>query len=108
MRCSSRSIALDPGYATPYALTAIWYSIQIGQGWSADQRADYAEASRFAEAALERDPFDARALALSGHIRALLFHDYEGAFALFDRAIAASPNSAVGLDPQQPHLQLRR
>ena len=90
-----RSIALDPGYAAPYALTAIWHSIQIGQGWSVHPRAAYAEASRFAEAALERDPFDTRALALSGHVRSLLFHDYEGAFALFDRALAASPNSAV-------------
>src|SRR5262249_39429624 len=73
----------------------IWYSIRIGQGWSEDARADYAAASRFAESALERDPYDDRALALSGHIKALLEHDYEGAFALFDRAIAASPNSAV-------------
>jgi adenylate cyclase len=90
-----RSIALDPRYPAPHALTAIWYSIRIGQGWSEDTRADYAEARRFAEAALERDPHDDRALALSGHIKALLEHDYEGAFALFDRAIAASPNSAV-------------
>ncbi|MGH7333871.1 MAG: adenylate/guanylate cyclase domain-containing protein [Candidatus Rokuibacteriota bacterium] len=90
-----KSIDLDPGYATSYALTAIWYSIRVGQGWSVDARADYAKARRFAEAALERDPFDPRALALSGHIKAFLFHDYEGALALFDRAIAASPNSAV-------------
>jgi adenylate cyclase len=90
-----RSIALDSGYATPHALSAIWHSIQIGQGWSANPRAAYAEASRLAEAALERDPFDARALALSGHVRSLLFHDYEGAFGLFDRALAASPNCAV-------------
>ena len=90
-----QSISLDPGYATPYALIAIWCSIRVGQGWSVDTRADYTEANQFAEGALERDPFDARALALSGHVRALLFHDYEGALALFDRAIAASPNSAV-------------
>src|SRR5213078_3601056 len=44
--------------------------------------------------ALERDPFDARALALCGHVRAFLSRDYEGAFALFDRALAASPNSS--------------
>ena len=90
-----QAISLDPGYATPYALIAIWCSIRVGQGWSVDTRADYAEANRFAEGALERDPFDARALALSGHVRALLFHDYEGALALFDRAITASPNSAA-------------
>ena len=35
-------------------------------------------------------------------MRAFLFHDYEGAFALFDRAIAASPNSAAAWVSQQP------
>lgn len=90
-----KSVAEDPGYAAPYALTALWYSIRVGQGWSTDHRADYEQASRYAEAALERDSYDARALALCGHVRAFLFHDYEGAFALFDRALAASPNSSV-------------
>ena len=97
-----RSISLDPGYATPYALIAIWYSIQVGQGWSEHVRDTYREAGRYAEAALERDPLDARALALSGHVRSLLFHDYEGAFALFDRAIASSPNSAVAWTRSSP------
>lgn len=90
-----RSIALDPAYATPYALSALWYSIRRGQGWSENPRADYEAAMCLAEAALERDAFDARALSICGHVRALLLHDYEGAFALFDRAIAASSNSSV-------------
>jgi len=90
-----KSIAADPGYAAPYALTAIWYSIRAGQGWSTDLCADFEQAGLFAEAALERDPLDARALALGGHIRAFIFHDYAGAFALFDRALAASPNSSL-------------
>jgi adenylate cyclase len=90
-----RAMALDPGYATPYALSALWHCIRRGQGWSEDPNADYEEAMRLAEAARERDPLDARALALCGHVRAVLLHDYEGAFDLFDRAIAASPNSSV-------------
>ena len=89
-----KSIALDPGYATPYALTALWHSIRIGQGWSEDRSGDSQAINRCGEAALERDPFDARALSLCGHMRALLFRDYEGAFGLFDRATAVSPNSA--------------
>jgi TolB-like protein/class 3 adenylate cyclase len=90
-----RSLSLDPAYATPYALTALWHSIRIGQGWSPNTLVDYADAGRFAQAALERDAFDASALSITGHVRALLFHDYEGALSFFDRAIAASPNSAV-------------
>ncbi len=89
-----RAIDLDPAYATPYALSANWHSIRVGQGWSDDRARDNEEVARLAAAALERDPFDARALALCGHLRALLFRDYESAFALFDRALAASPNSS--------------
>lgn len=88
-----RAIELDPNYASPYALSAIWHSIAVGQGWSRDPAADHDEVTRLAAAAIDRDPFDARALALCGHTRALLFHDYDGAFALFDRALSASPNS---------------
>ena len=89
-----RAIELDPAYATPYALMANWYSLRIGQGWSDDRAHDFGELNRHATEALERDPFDARALALCGHNRAFLFRDYEGAFALFDRGLAASPNSS--------------
>ena len=89
-----KSMALDPAYATPYALTALWYAIRIGQGWSDDRTRDHQATNQFAEAALARDPFDARALSLCGHMRALLFRDYEGAFGLFDRAMAVSPNAA--------------
>jgi adenylate cyclase len=90
-----KAIALDPNYATPYALSAAWYSIRFNQGWSDDPRKDLEATARLGEAALARDPYDARALALCGHVKAFLFHDYEGAFALFDRAIAAGPNSAL-------------
>jgi class 3 adenylate cyclase/Tfp pilus assembly protein PilF len=90
-----RAIALDPRYATPYALSALWYSIRREQGWSTTPDADREEVMRYAEMALERDPSDARALALCGHLRAFQLHDYEGALTLFDRALAASPNSSI-------------
>jgi TolB-like protein/Tfp pilus assembly protein PilF len=89
------AIALDPRYATPYALSALWHSIRVEQGWSDDPAADRAAIRRCAEAALERDPYDARALALAGHMRAFQLGDYEGALALFDRALASSPNSSL-------------
>ena len=89
-----RAIALDPAYATPYALTANWYSIRIGQGWSENLADDIEAVNHLATAALERDPFDARALALCGHVRAFLFRDHPGAITLFDRALRASPSSA--------------
>lgn len=89
-----RAIELEPGYATPYALSANWYSIRIGQGWSVNLSEDVEAVNRLATAALERDPFDTRALALCGHVRSFLFRDYEGAIVLFQRALTGSPNSA--------------
>src|ERR1043166_5861966 len=90
-----QAIPLAPRYAPPYALSALWYSIRLEQGWSVEEAADRAAVRRCAEAALERDPFDARALALCGHVRAFQLLDYEGALALFDRALTSSPNSSV-------------
>lgn len=89
-----RAIELDPSWATPYAWSAAWHSLRIGQGWSADRARDDAEVNRLATAALERDPYDARALALCGYMRSFLFHDFDRAIALFARALAASPNSS--------------
>jgi adenylate cyclase len=90
-----RAIELDPGYAAPYAVLADWYSIRMYQGRSPDIQADRAEAGRLATAALERDSFDATALAICGHLKSFLFQDFDEAIALFDRALAASPSSAL-------------
>jgi len=89
-----RAIALDAAYATPYALSAQWHSIRYGQGWSENPADDITAVNELAAAALERDPFDARALSLCGHVRAFLLRDHAGALALFQRAVAASPNSS--------------
>ena len=56
----------------------------------------------FASAALLRDPHDVWALALSGHLRALLFRDFDTAFDLFDRALRTSPNSAFAWSRSSP------
>jgi DNA-binding NtrC family response regulator/TolB-like protein/tetratricopeptide (TPR) repeat protein len=90
-----KAIALDPAYAMPYALLAIWHSIRVGQGWSPDITADHAAVLRLATAAIARDSFDAMALALCGHSKSILRYEFEEALVLFDRAIEASPSSAI-------------
>jgi adenylate cyclase len=97
-----KSIELDDSYATPYALTALWHSIRINQGWSSNDRQDLAAVDRFTRAALERDPLNVWALSLAGHLRSLLFRDYDGAIVLFDRAISVSPNSAFAWARSSP------
>jgi adenylate cyclase len=101
-RMFEEAIGLDPDYAPPYAFTAQWYSLRANQGWSPDRRADLAKVDEFSSAALLRDPNDVWALALSGHLRALLFRDFETAFDLFDRALRASPNSAFAWSRSSP------
>ena len=90
-----RALALDSGYATAYALAATCYTERFYQGESPDPEGDNREAERLSRAALAHDRFDPLALSLVGHIRSLLFHDYDQAIELFDRALAANPSSAV-------------
>ena len=79
----------------PVAWLARWYSLLIGQGWSADARKDRETACDVAAKAIELDGQNALALATYGHLRAYLFHDYDSALVYFERALAACPNSAL-------------
>jgi len=96
------AIELDENYAAPYAFTGLWHSIRIGQGWSSDRAADLLKGEEFAAAAVLRDPNDVWALALAGHLRALLFRDFDSAFDLFERALRACPNSAFAWSRSSP------
>ena len=86
------AIALEPGYASAYTQLAELCSLRLAQGWSTDRQADTDAVERYARAAVERDPHDARALARYGHSRTLLFRDFELAQTMFARALAANPN----------------
>jgi TolB-like protein/Tfp pilus assembly protein PilF len=97
-----RAIELDPSYAMPYALLAIWHTIRVGQGWSSSPLAEQAEVLRLATAAIARDSFDAMALALCGHAKSILRYEFDEALALFDRALEASPSSAIAWARSSP------
>jgi transcriptional regulator with AAA-type ATPase domain/TolB-like protein/Tfp pilus assembly protein PilF len=88
-----RAVALDPDFAAAYAWRAWWCLFKIGQGWAGD-KAEFAEAGRLAEQALERDPDDPMALAVSGHVAAILHCDYDTALRRFERSLALNPNFA--------------
>jgi len=97
-----QAIELDPNYAKAYAMAAKWHGLTFGQGWSANPREDAAETDRLASEAINRDSGDALALALCGHHKSFLFRDYDRAIALFDRALAAGPNSALAWTLSSP------
>ena len=89
-----KALDLDPGYATANALMAKWYILRIGEGYSIE-RADSEEALRYASLAIENSPSDPLALAVYGHTQSFLFAEYDRAIDAFNRAIAASPSSAI-------------
>jgi adenylate cyclase len=85
----------DETYAPAWTYAAQWHIHRIGQGWTTDMRADSAEAERLAMGAIELDSNDASALAMCGHTRSFLFHDYDSGAALHDRALQAGPSCAL-------------
>ncbi len=90
-----RAMGLDPSYAAAYALAATCHGERFYEGTSPDPTADHLEAERLSRLALSYDRFDPVALSLCGHIRSWLFHDYDHAIELFDRALAANPSAAI-------------
>ena len=89
-----QAIAHDPTYAPAHYYTALWYVFRVGEiGASSEENA--AAATMHAAAAIEHDPDDALGLAIAGHVQSFFLRDYRTALSLLDRAIAASPSSAM-------------
>jgi adenylate cyclase len=93
-RFLEQAVEADDRYAAAYAYASLWHIFCIGQGWSHDAAADAEQAWRLAAAGVARDASDPLALALCGHIKSFLFHEYEAATAYFDRALSCCPNHA--------------
>jgi DNA-binding SARP family transcriptional activator/TolB-like protein len=90
-----RAIALEPDYAAAHAWYAYWHVFLVGQGWAEDSQAALELAGQLAERAIVLDPFDARGLAIAGHVRAFLHHRLHEAIALHERALSLNPNLAM-------------
>jgi DNA-binding SARP family transcriptional activator/TolB-like protein len=91
----SHAIELEPEYAAAYAWYAYWHIFYVGQGWADDPRQMMEEAGTLAERAIVLDPFDARALAIAGHVRAFLHRRLHEALSLHERALSLNPNLAM-------------
>jgi len=90
-----RAIELDDEYAAAHAWLAYWSLIAAGYGWVENPSAVMELAGTAASRAIELDPFDARAVAIAGHVRAYLFHDVPHALELHARAIELNPNLPI-------------
>jgi TolB-like protein len=91
----AQAIELDPEYAAAHAWMAYWSIIAAGSGWVESPRDVTSLAGTSAERAVLLDPFDARALAIAGHVRGYLFHDIPSALRLHARAIELNPNLPI-------------
>ena len=89
------AIALEPDYAQLYGWYAYWHVFLVGQDWAADPETITERAGGLADRAIVLDPFDARGLAISGHVRAYLHHRPRDAMGLHDRALSLNPNLAI-------------
>jgi TolB-like protein len=90
-----QAISLDPEYAAAYAYAAMWHILRVGQGWSVRMEEDADRAAALSAEAMERDKYDALALALYGHAQSWLHRRFETGMAFLDRSIAACPSSAM-------------
>jgi DNA-binding SARP family transcriptional activator/TolB-like protein len=89
------AIALEPDYAAAYAWYAYWHMFLVGQDWADHPNAVMERAGELAERAIVLDPFDARGLSISGHVRAFLHRRLREAMVLHDRALSLNPNLAM-------------
>jgi DNA-binding SARP family transcriptional activator/tetratricopeptide (TPR) repeat protein len=89
------AIALEPDYPRLYAWYAHWHMLLVGQDWAADPTATMEKAGEMAARAVLLDPFDARGLAVNGHVLAFLHRRLPEAMALHDRALLLNPNLAM-------------
>jgi TolB-like protein len=87
---------IEPTFALPFAWGAWIHMYRVAYGWSSDGRAEIGEATRLAQAALQLDGRNARALATCGHLASLFHRDYDTAQHYLDRALAACPNDPFG------------
>jgi adenylate cyclase len=93
-RLLEQAIAHDAGYAPAYSYKASFLAQWIGQGWSKDELADRVASAEAARMAIERDPNDAVALAIYGHVQSYLMKDYKVGQELLERAVTAGPSCA--------------
>ena len=89
------AIALEPDYAAAHAWYAYWHIFLVGQDWADNPKMLMERAGELAERSIVLDPFDARGLCISGHVRAFLHQRLHEAVALHERALSLNPNLAM-------------
>jgi hypothetical protein len=86
LRLYSKAIALDPAFASPYAMAARCYALRRVNGWTIDRATEVAEATRLVRRAVGLSNDDAVVLGIAGYILAYVTGDLAGGATYVDRA----------------------
>jgi TolB-like protein len=89
-----KAIALDPDFASAYAMAGWCHFWRRINGWMVDRVQETAEGVRLARRAVELGKDDAVALTRSGHALGHLAGDLDGGIELIDRGQLLNPNLA--------------
>jgi DNA-binding SARP family transcriptional activator len=92
-----RAIELDPEFAAIYTWRIYWEIFLFGQSWVKNPAREVIKATQIAKEALKRDPDDALVLAMKGHFKAFVEHDFESALGLHHKAYRLNPYSSMVL-----------
>ena len=94
-QCLENAMREDPFYAMPFAWAAWCQVLAVGQATAPDQAAAIELAGRLAGCAIELDATNALALAIYGHVKSYLAHQYEIGLQYLERAVEAGPSNAL-------------
>jgi adenylate cyclase len=85
-----------PRAVEPRIWLAKWYALRAVQGGAAFPQADTQRALDLTRCALDEDPSNALALAMTGFVHCHLTHDYDAARNHLDASVAENPSEAMG------------
>ena len=89
-----KAISLNPSNSWFYSIWALWKTFCVGQVWGGGTKREFEQAAELAHQAIKRDPEDALALVILGHIESFLGCNLEQGKKLIDNSLMLNPYSS--------------
>lgn len=90
----AQAVKLNPNNSWFYSIWALWKTFCVGQVWGGDLKREFVQAGELAHQAIKRDPEDALALVIRGHIESFLGCNLEQGKKLIDNSLKLNPYSS--------------
>ncbi len=95
LRFFTSAIALDPQYASAYAMATRCFTLKTQNGWLTNPKEEIEEGVRLARRALELGRDDPLVLAVGGYAIAYLGHDLDSGAVYIERSLSLNANNAL-------------